>query len=460
MADEVVEGKRRGRTGQKADSSASLRDDNKKSGMKVEEGAGDEAGNGTSEIVGKGGSKSSAKKSAKKAAKKKAKKAKVKAPTKKELADVELERMLTRPMSQCEVLERQPQLSFAAGAMRLGFPVKIMGGGGIKTSDTRRWQQNPHLRVSLGYLCEVIGYLRKHGIHMYRMSSDIAPYATHPDMPQFHGMVKEAAGDLARFGRLAREADVRLSFHPSQFIVLNSENEKLTEKSMWDLDSQAEMLDLMECGPEAVMVVHVGGAYGDRESGWRRWAETWKRLGEPVRRRLVLENDDIRYSASDVLKVHEATGVKCVFDYQHHWCFNPEGLPMVETLERFCATWPAGVRPKMHFSCARTEMREIKRKNRKTGKIETVLQPPIWTGHADYNNPFESITFLRSIAHVETDVMLESKTKDLSLIRLRNDMARYAPDLAARYGVDAQQASEDVGEVVETAEEEEAVAAD
>ena len=394
------------------------------------------------------------------AKKKKAKKAKVKAPTKKDVAASELERMLATPMSQCSALEGLPQLEFPRGAMRLGFPVKVMGAGGLKTSDTRRWQANPHLRVSLGYLCDVLGYLRKHGIHMYRMGSDLAPYATHPDMPQFHNMVKESARDLAAYGRYAREADVRLSFHPSQFIVLNSESEKLTLKSMWDLDSQAEMLDLMECGPEAVMVVHVGGAYGDRESGWRRWAETWKRLGEPVRRRLVLENDDIRFSAGDVLKVHEATGVKCVWDYQHHWCFNPEGLPLVETLERFCATWPEGVRPKMHFSCARTEMREIKRKNRKTGKAETVLQPPIWTGHADFNNPFETITFLRSIQHVDVDVMLESKSKDLSLIRLRNDMAKFAPDLAARYGVDVSQAAEDVGEVVETEESEEEVAAD
>ena len=442
MADStMVEKKRPGRpkksaagAGQKADASPALRDDR---------------------LVGKS--------KAKKATKKKAKK-KAKAPTKKEIADAELERMLTTPMSQCEAMEGQPQLTFPPECMRLGFPVKVMGEGGLKTSDTRRWQQNPHLRVSLGYLCDVVGYLRRHGIHMYRMGSDLAPYATHPDMPQFHNMVKESASDLARFGRIAREADVRLSFHPSQFIVLNSENETLTRKSIADLDSQAEMLDLMECSPEAIMVVHVGGAYGDRESGWRRWAETWKRLGEPVRRRLVLENDDIRYSSADVLKVHEATGVKCVWDYQHHWCFNPEGLPLIETLEKFCRTWPGGVRPKMHFSCARTEMREIKRKNRKTGKIETVLQPPIWTGHADYNNPFETLTFLRSIQHVDTDIMLESKSKDLSLIRLRNDMARFAPDLAARYGVNAQQASEDVGEIVEEtaegAEESEAVAAD
>ena len=59
------------------------------------------------------------------------------------------------------------------------------------------------------------------------------------------------------------------------------------------------MLDRMECGPEAIMVVHVGGAYGDRESGWRRWAETWKRLERTCKAgRLVLENDDIRYSVS------------------------------------------------------------------------------------------------------------------------------------------------------------------
>ena len=395
----------------------------------------------------------------KKGLKKKAKKKKVVAPTKKELAELELERMRTRPMSQCGALEGLEAVRFPPPAMRLGFAVKVMGQPGLKSNDTRRWQQGPHLRVSLGHLCEIFGYLRKHGIHMYRMSSDLAPYHTHPEMPQFHGMVKECAGDLAHVGRLARAQDLRLSFHPSQFIVLNSGNEVLTRKSMADLASQAEMLDGMECGPEAVLVLHVGGAYGDRESGWRRWVETWPRLGEPVRRRLVLENDDIRYSAADVLKVHEATGVKCVWDYQHHWCFNPEGLEMGETLRRFLRTWPEGVRPKMHWSCARTEMRELKRKNRKSGKVEMVLQPPVWTGHADYNNPFETIQFLRSIADVEVDVMLESKAKDLSLIRLRNDIARYAPELAGRYGIDVRRPVEDVGEVVEAeVEEEEAMA--
>ncbi len=98
-------------------------------------------------------------------------------------------------------------------------------------------------------------------------------------------------------------------------------------------------------------------------------------------------------------------------------------------------------------------MREIKRKNRKSGKPELVLQPPIWTGHADFNNPFETIPFLRSIAHLDTDIMLESKAKDLSLIRLRNDIARFAPDLAARYNIDLATPQEDVAEIVEDANE-------
>ncbi len=383
------------------------------------------------------------------------KKANIKAARERQKAEAAAadERRLTDPMASCgwpdtdeNGLTMPP---FPADAMRLGFPVKVMGRPDLKSNDTRGWRLNPHLRVSLGYMCETFEYLRQHDIRMYRMSSDLAPYHTHPDMPQFHGMVEESRSDLEHVGKLAKAQGLRLSFHPSQYIVLNSDNETLTRKSIADLESQATMLDHMELPPEAIMVIHVGGAYGNRKQGCDNWVRTWSRLSEPVQRRLVLENDDIRFSSADVLSIHERTGVKCVWDYQHHWCMNPEGLPLVPTLERFLETWPEGVRPKMHFSCARTEMREIKRKNKKTNLIETVLQPPIWTGHADYNNPFETLTFLRSIQHLETDIMLESKAKDLSLIRLRNDIARFAPELAPRYGIRLDAPVEDVAELVE-----------
>ena len=319
--------------------------------------------------------------------------------------------------------------------LRLGFPVKIMGAPELKSPDTRRWANQPHLKISLEYLDRIFDHLHRHRIDMYRMSSDLAPYVTHPDMPQFHGMIAESAGELRAIGRKARELDLRLSFHPSQFVVLNSPDPALVRKGIWDLATQAEMLDLMELGPEAVVVIHVGGAYGDRASGARRWVETWSTLPEHVRRRLVLEHDDLRFSAADVLWIHRHTGVRLVFDYQHFWCFNPEHRDLLNTLRAVLQTWPEGVRPKIHFSTPRTELREVARKSRKTGRTEKVYVAPVWTGHADFCNPFEFATFMRAASALEFDVMLESKAKDLALIRLRPDLLRYAEDVAARFGL-------------------------
>ncbi|MFN7140540.1 MAG: UV DNA damage repair endonuclease UvsE, partial [Limisphaerales bacterium] len=300
--------------------------------------------------------------------------------------------------------------------LRLGFPVKVLGQPDLKSNDTRRWKNNPHLRVSLEYLEQIFDYLYRHRINMYRMSSDLAPYVTHPDMPQFHGMIKECRSELRAIGEKSRKLDIRLSFHPSQFVVLNSPDPELVRKSVWDISAQAEMLDLMELGPEAVVVIHVGGTYGDRPASNARWVETWKTLPEHVKRRLVLEHDDLRFSAADVLWIHEHTGVRLIFDYQHFWCFNPERLEMRSTIEKILRTWPDNVRPKIHFSTPRSEMREQERTNRKTGKKQTVYVAPVWTGHADFCNPFEFCTFMRTVPDLEFDVMLESKAKDLALI--------------------------------------------
>ncbi len=318
---------------------------------------------------------------------------------------------------------------------RLGFAVKALGGANLKSNDARRWQQQPHLSVSIGYLHKIFNYLAANGIRMYRMSSDIAPYVTHPDMPQFHGMIAECAGELRALGRRARALDLRLSFHPSQFIVLNSPDPTLVRKSIADLEAQSEMLDAMELGGEAVLVVHAGGSYGDRDRGCTRWIETYRTLSPRIRRRLALENDDLRYSAADVLRIHDDTGVPLIFDYQHFWCFNPEGLELKSTVQKFLRTWPSGVRPKIHFSSPRTEMRELKRKVPNTRKRKIVLQPPVWRGHADFCNPFEFIALMRLIRGPDFDVMLEAKSKDLALLRLQRDLQRYAPDVAQMFGL-------------------------
>ena len=328
-----------------------------------------------------------------------------------------------------------PRALERSSSCRLGFPVKVLGRPELKSNDSRRWQQQPHLRVSLEYVREIFAHLQTIGVTMYRLSSDLAPYLTHPDLPQFRNQIEECAEELEALGAIAHAQGLRLSFHPSQYIILNSTNEKLTGQSIHDVVSQAEILDRMGQGPEAVVVVHVGGVYGDRAAARERWARTYERLPVHARKRLVLEHDDISFSAADVLEVHRLCGVPLIFDHQHFWCLNPERLDLRETAEAFLRTWPPGVRPKLHYSSPRTEMREIKRKDPKTKKSKTVLQPPLLTGHADYVNPFEFSMMMRALAGLDFDVMLEAKAKELALIRLRKDLLRCAPDVAGRFGV-------------------------
>jgi UV DNA damage endonuclease len=123
-----------------------------------------------------------------------------------------------------------------------------MGRPDLKSNDSRRALNQPHLKVSLEYVDSILDYLVQSRINMYRMSSDLAPYATHPDMPHFHSMVEDSRYELGALGAKARALDIRLSFHPSQNVVLDTPDPELLRKSVWDSTSRAEMLDLMELG--------------------------------------------------------------------------------------------------------------------------------------------------------------------------------------------------------------------
>ncbi|MBE2232031.1 MAG: UV DNA damage repair endonuclease UvsE [Anaerolinea sp.] len=315
--------------------------------------------------------------------------------------------------------------------MRLGFAVKVIGQAGLKEHDSRRWQNTPHLSVSLVYLRDIFEYLRRERITMYRMSSELAPYLTHPELTQFHGQLDECAAELTAMGQLAREIGLRLSFHPSQYVVLNAPDDTLAAKSAREIATQAELLDRMGLGDEAVVVVHVGGVYESHEQARGRFVLAFEQLPEPARRRLALENDDTRFGVADTLWIHERTGVRLIFDNLHHHNFNPERRPLREALAACLATWPAEARPKVHFSSPRTEMRIAEQTDPETGRRVQLLQPPIWTRHSDYLHPFEFIAFLREAAGLRPfDVMLEAKAKDLALLRLREDLLRYAPELA------------------------------
>jgi UV DNA damage endonuclease len=304
--------------------------------------------------------------------------------------------------------------------VRLGFAVKVLGEGGLPSHDARRWQSGPHLRHSLEHLTAVLEYLGRHEIRMYRLTSDLVPYATHPDLPQFHGQVEECADELARVGALSRELDIRLSSHPGQYIVLNSENETVVAGAVRDLEVQAALLDALGCGPEAVVVLHVGSGQGDALG---RFEAGLERLSDAARARLVIENDDRTFSLRDVFELHRRTGLRVVWDILHHHCHDPDGIPDREALELALATWPDDVVPKIHYSTPKTALEERKRKVGRKTVTEWVL--PQLRAHADMIDPIAFGQFLRdTAAGLHFDVMLEAKGKDLALLRLREQLER------------------------------------
>jgi UV DNA damage endonuclease len=310
---------------------------------------------------------------------------------------------------------------------RLGVPVKVVGEAGLRSHDSRRWQNDPHLSVSLAYVRDVLEYLHRQRIHFYRLSGQLAPYATHPDFPAFHGQIDECRTELAAIGDLARAYGIRLTMHPGHYVQLASPDPARVQCSVRELDAAAALLDAMGLGPESVLVIHIGGHYGDAAASCQRFVRNFARLRGETRRRLALENDDRHYGLREILWVHRRTGVRLVLDTLHHRCLDTAGVPLVDALAQTLATWPADQPPKIHVSSPRTAVRRVLRH----GLLH--VQAPLPNQHSDFIHPFEFIELLRSVRAAGLrpfDIMLEAKGKDLALLRLREQVAKFAPDLA------------------------------
>lgn len=316
---------------------------------------------------------------------------------------------------------------------RLGFAVKVLGNGGLKSADMRRWQSRPHLSHSLELLDAVFDHLAAVDVRVYRMSSATVPYGTHPDLPQFdyRRQIGECEAELERLGRKARSLGLRLSTHPGQYTVLSSPDPEIARKALLDVEQDALLLDGLRVGPEGVVVIHVGGVYGDPAAALDRWARSFELLSERAQRRLAVEHDERCFDLSEALELHERTGVRVVFDLHHHRCKPAAGRDDVgDALSAALDTWPAGVRPKVHISSPRTELRTV----------AGALKPPLLDQHADFLSPWDLLTLLEA-ADRPLDVMVEAKAKDLAVAWVRKALARVAPEALA---------AEELGESDET----------
>jgi UV DNA damage endonuclease len=252
----------------------------------------------------------------------------------------------------------QESANLAKNALRLGLccqfasePIKFRTTtvtAMLRLGQTQRLERLAELcRINADALMAALQFCAVHGIGAFRINSQILPVKTHPMAGYEMGELPGSADLVARFrqcGEFARQHHLRLSFHPDQFVVLNSPNPKTLEHSLAELAYQAEVAEWVGAD---TLNVHGGGAYGDKLGALRTLRQSIERLPEPVRSRLTLENDDKIYTPVDLLPVCADTGVPLVYDVHHHRCL-PDGLSVAEATEQARTTWKT--EPLFHLS--------------------------------------------------------------------------------------------------------------
>jgi len=249
-------------------------------------------------------------------------------------------------------------------------------------------------------LLTIVKWNSANGIKLYRIGSDIFPWQSEyklEQLPQY----AEILSTLREIGDFVTQDGQRLSFHPGPFNILGSIKPEVVERTIVDLQNHSEIFDLMgfEPSPYNKINIHVGATYGDKEGTVDRWIQNFRRLNESTRKRITLENDDKEsmYSIPDLQYIHERTGVPLVFDFHHHSC-HPGLMDHKTALEWAIATWPAGIKPVVHYSSARKMYEDH------TTKIQA---------HADYiYGEIDTYGY-------DVDVMLECKAKELALLEYR-----------------------------------------
>ncbi|TFK86218.1 UV-endonuclease UvdE [Polyporus arcularius HHB13444] len=212
-------------------------------------------------------------------------------------------------------------------------------------------------------LSRLIQWNEDNGIKFLRMSSEMFPFASHE---KYGYTLEYAEKELKAAGDLAKKYGHRLTTHPGQFTQLGSLREAVVDAAIRDLDYHCQMFRLMGLGKDSVMIIHMGGMFGDKSATIERFKEVYRtRLTDEIRERLVLENDEMCYNADDLLPVCEELDIPLVFDYHHNWIY-PSEKPLPELIERINAIWHRkGIKPKQHLSepCPGAETVMEKRKH-------------------------------------------------------------------------------------------------
>lgn len=230
-------------------------------------------------------------------------------------------------------------------------------------------------------------------IKVFRITSELFPWASEyrlEELPDF----REIRSLLEQAGKLP----IRVSTHPGPFNKMAGSGAVL-QNTIKDLEIHSQLFDLMGQEPSHwnKINIHVGGAYGDKGETLKRFAQNFRQLSSSLQKRLTVENDDKPglFTVAELLPLHDRTGIPVVFDYFHHK-LHPGLQSEEEAFRAAYDTW--SIRPVFHFSSSRRDFEDPSAKRE---------------AHSDWVH--EPI----STYGKDVDIVLETKMKELALLRYR-----------------------------------------
>jgi len=254
------------------------------------------------------------------------------------------------------------------------------------------------IQNNLNALETMIDYNHREGIRLYRISSDLIPFGSDLSTNTID-WEQEFQEDFKRIGEKIKKYNQRVSMHPGQYTVINSPKQYVVERSFLDLEYHTKVLEALGTNQEHKIVLHIGGVYEDKKKAIARFISAYQQLSPSIKKRLIIENDDRLYTIQDVLYISEQTGAPVVYDNLHHQANHQiDEKSDAYWIEQAQKTWKKedGI-PKVHYF--------QQRKGARIGAHTKTI----------YIKRF--MEYFESIQHLDVDIMLEVKDKNLSAVK-------------------------------------------
>ena len=243
--------------------------------------------------------------------------------------------------------------------------------------------------------------LLENNIKSFRLSSALFPLFEFNET-----LIKndsELKSDLATLGKLFLDNGIRITTHPGQFVIINSDTDRIIQNSIRELGYHAWVFDSMNL---PLTPFHAINIHGGKRGKLEKLIEVTNSLPDNIRKRLTFENDERCYNVKQLIQVHEKTGVPVVFD-SHHYTFNSNDLVLSDAFTQSIKTW-GSVKPLQHISNTELGMESgsFSQKRAHSAYIRYVPQLQLEAARLDI-----------------IDVDVEAKMKNYALLKMRADHA-------------------------------------